>query len=104
MIREYVEKLLELQNCKTLADNTKMVDVVDKVDAEMYLNQAKEELIQKYEGLKSDNAKLRDGLENAKLRDGLEECLMAFQAEDLLLDEKRVRILLEQTSQSPNKE
>jgi len=42
--------------------------------------------------------------DNAKLRDGLEECLMAFQAEDLLLDEKRVQALLEQTSQSPNKE
>jgi len=40
--------------------------------------------------------------DNAKLRDGLEECLMAFQAEDLLLDEKRVQALLEQTSQSPN--
>jgi len=37
--------------------------------------------------------------DNAKLREGLEECLMAFQAEDLLLDEKRVQALLEQTKE-----
>ena len=60
------------------------------------------EFIAEISSLKESLSQLK--AENAKLRDGLEECLMAFQAEDLLLDEKRVQALLEQTSQSPNKE